>query len=119
MGICKQVRTYSSHHEWVGDIFSLMAVVLVFGTIWAGLQFYQEIGAWIAHDPVPHTALLVAALMADVMLILALLAIGSARAGEEDESCFATFPGRRNGGSPIDAFRSWLHHMEHVGKKHR
>jgi hypothetical protein len=33
MGICKQVRTCSSHHEWVGDLFSLVAVVLVFGTI--------------------------------------------------------------------------------------
>ena len=119
MGICRNVRVYSSHHEWVGNLFSLLAVALIFGTVWVSLQYYQQIEAWITENIALHTALLVAALVADVLLILTFLGIGSARAGEEDESCFATFPGRRSGGSPIDAFRSWLHHMENVGKKHR
>lgn len=119
MGICRQMRVYSSHHEWVGNLFSLLAVVLIFGTVWGSLQYYQQLEAWIHQNVVLNTAILVAALVTDVLLILAFLAIGSSRAEEEDESCFATFKGRRSGGSPISAFRSWLHHMENVGKKHR
>jgi len=119
MGICREIRTYSNHHEWVGDFFSLIAVTLLFGTVGISLWYYQEIAAWIGENVVFHGALLAGALAADILLIVAFLAIGSARAGEESESCFGTFQGRRGGASPIDAFRSWLHHMEHVGKKHR
>jgi len=119
MGICKKVRVYSSHHEWVGNSFSLIAVALLFGTVWATLQYYEDISGWLAIDALVHTSFLVAALAMDVLLILAMLALGSARAGEEDESCFTTFRGRRGGGSPIDAIRNWLLHMENVGKKHR
>jgi hypothetical protein len=121
MGICRSVRVYSSHHEWVGNVFSLIGVALLFGTVWATLQYYEEISDWLAIDAVVHTSLLVAALVVDVLLIFAMLAIGSTRAGEEDKNCFATFRGRRSGGggSPIDAIRNWLLHMENVGKKHR
>jgi len=119
MGICKRVSTYSSHHEWVGNIFSLIAVALLFGTVWATLQYYEEISQWLAIDALVHTSALVAALVMDVLLIMAMLAVGSARAGEEPENCFATFRGRRGGGSPLDALRNWLLHMENVGRKHR
>jgi hypothetical protein len=119
MGICRQIRAYSSHHEWVGNIFSLLAVILFFATVWFSLQYYGRIAEWLATDVLPHTVLLVGGLVIDVFLILGLLAVGSARADEEDQRCFATFRGRRGGGSPIDAFRNWLLHMENVGKKHR
>ena len=119
MGVCRKIRVYSNHHEWVGNIFSLLAVVLVFATVWASLTYYRELFAWISANPVLHTPLLICALVANVLLILAFFSIGSQRADEDDESCFATFKGRRSGGSPLDAFRSWLHHMENVGKKHR
>jgi hypothetical protein len=94
-------------------------VVLIFASIWASLRYYQPLSAWMAENVLLHTALLIGALVADVMLILAFLAIGSSQAGEEDERCFATFRGRRGGGSPLDALRNWVHHMENVGKKHR
>lgn len=119
MGVCRQIRTYSSHHEWVGNLFSLFSVVLIFGTVWASLHYYQTLSHWVAENPVVHALLLAAALALDVFLIIAFLAIGSARADEENQGCFTTFKGRRSGGSPIDVFRSWLHHMENVGKKHR
>jgi len=50
-------------------------------------------------------------------VIVALLSIGSSRADEEEERSFASFSGRR--GESLGVFRSWLHHMENVGKKHR
>lgn len=119
MGVCGSIRSYSRRHEWVGNVFSLLAVVLIFGTVWASLHFYQPLANWIGENIILHAALLGLALVVEVLLVLAFLSIGSTREGEEDESCFATFQGRRNGGSPISAFRNWLHHMEHVGKKHR
>jgi hypothetical protein len=119
MGICRKVRVYSSHHEWVGNLFSLLAVVLIFGTVWASLRFYRDIAVWTAENMVVHAAIMAGVLALDVLLILAFLSIGSARADAENEKCFSTFKGRRNGGSPLSAVRNWLHHMEHVGKKHR
>ncbi len=119
MGICRQVRNYSSHNEWVGNFFSLIAVALIFATVWASLHYYLDLMTWIRDNPLVNSTLLVAGFAVDAFLIMACLSIGSARADEEDESCFATFQGRRSGASPISAFRIWLHHMENVGKKHR
>jgi hypothetical protein len=119
MGMCRSIRSFSGRHEWVGNAFSLLAVVLVFATIGASLHYYQPLAGWIAQSPVLHAVGVVAVLALDVLLILGLLAVGSARPGEEDERCFGTFRGRRGGGSPLDAVRNWLLHMENVGKKHR
>ncbi len=119
MGFCRRVRTFSMHHEWVGNLFSLLAVVLLFATIWVSLQYYREIGSWISARPLVNAMLLGLGLIVEGLLFLGLLALGSARPGDEDERCFATFPGRRNGPSPLDPFRHWLRHIENVGKKHR
>ncbi len=119
MSVCKNVKTFSRAHEHIADFFSLLAVVLLFATIWAVTQYYQVVSVWLLHNVLLHGAILVAVVILDVFLIFALLAIGSARFGEDNERCFGTFAGRRNhtGGGGI--FSSWLNHLESVGKKHR
>ena len=119
MTVCKDIKTFSHAHERIADVFSLLAVVLLFATVWAVLEYHQVVLEWWRHSLLVNSVVLVAALVLDVFLILGLLAIGSARFGEEDEKCFGTFPGRRSSGEPGGAFRAWLHHMENVGKKHR
>jgi hypothetical protein len=120
MAVCKDIKTFSRSHERIADFFSLLAVVLLFATVWATLQYHREVLAWLQQDLLLNSVLLVGALILDVFLILALLAIGSARFGEQDERCFGTFRGRRHhSGSPIGIFGAWIRHMENVGKKHR
>jgi hypothetical protein len=97
-----------------------LAVVLLFGSIWATLEYYPLVVDWLRRDALLHGAALIALLVVDVFLILGLLAVGSARFGEDDEKCFGTFRGRRNyNGSPVGLFRIWINHMEGVGRKHR
>ncbi len=117
MSVCRQIRSYSRHHEWVGNLFSLVAVVLIFATVWATLEYYLAITSWLSHNPVINGAILAAAIALEILVIVALLSIGSSRADEVEERCFASFTGRR--GESLSLFRSWLHHMENVGKKHR
>ena len=119
MTVCKDIKTFSHAHERIAAIFSLLAVVLLFATVWAVLEYHQVVLEWWRHSLLVNSVILVAVLVLDVFLILGFLAIGSARFGEEDEKCFGTFPGRRNSGEAGGAFRAWLHHMENVGKKHR
>jgi len=93
---------------------------LLFGSVGATVAYYSPVTDWLRHDVLLHGAILVAVLVVDVLLILGLLAVGSARFGEPNEKCFGTFRGRCNhNGSPLDAFRVWISHMENVGKKHR
>jgi hypothetical protein len=119
MTVCKDVKNFSRTHERIADFFSLLAVVVLFASIWALTQYYQTISVWLLHDVLLHGAILVAAVVLDVLLIVALLAVGSARYGANDERCFGTFRGRRNHTSPSGLFSTWLSHMENVGKKHR
>lgn len=119
MTVCREIKTFSRTHERIADFFSLLAVVLLFGSIWAFLAYYAPIMAWLYTNPPLHGAILVAALAVDVLLILGLLAIGSARFGGDDERCFGTFRGRRSSASPVGVFGIWVRHMENVGKRHR
>ncbi len=120
MSVCKNIKGYTRRHEWLADLFSLLAAVLFFGTLYLGVAYHAPILNWISRDLIIYTPIAVGAIVLDVFLIFFFLNIGSARLAEEDEGCFQTFKGRRAGnGSVSSMFTSWLRHMEHVGKKHR
>ena len=93
MSVCKNVKTFSRTHEHIADFFSLLAVALLFATIWAVTQYYQAVSVWLLHDVLLHGAILVAVVILDVFLIIALLAIGSARFGEATSAASAPSPG--------------------------
>jgi hypothetical protein len=117
--VCSSVKTLVQRHEWLADLFSVLAVVLLFATIWAATQYFDAALAWIAAKPLLAAPVIVGGLIADVWLIFGLLCAGSQRC--EDGKCFRTFRGRRHGqaGSPFSAFSHWVKHMERVGKVHR
>ena len=120
MSICKEIKGFSRTHERIADFFSLLALIVLFGTIWVAVAYYQDISTWLRHDWLFHGAQLVGAILVIGFLMLALLALGSSRFAGDDEKCFGTFAGRRNyNGSPIRWFSAWVSHMESVGKKHR
>jgi uncharacterized membrane protein (DUF485 family) len=120
MSVCKSLKGYSRKHERLADLFSLLAVALFFGTLYIVLSYYSPIIGWLKTDVVIHVPIAIAVLLFDILLMYICLDIGASRFAEEDESCFHTFKGRRSGSGSIGSmFSSWLHHMEHVGKKHR
>ena len=119
MSVCSPVKDLVRRHEWIGDLFSVLAVALFFATIWAGSQYYDQVWNWINHKPEIALPLVTGSLIVDVILIYGLLCAGSQRC--EDGKCFRTFRGRRHGqsGSVFSAASHWLKHMERVGKIHR
>ncbi len=119
MAVCKDIKQFSRTHERIADFFSLLAVALLFGSVWAILTYHQQVLAWMGQDVVLHTAAVVAAAVLLVLLIAGFLMVGSARFSGDDERCFGTFAGRRNFKPKTGIFGSWIGHMENVGKKHR
>ncbi|MGW8286529.1 MAG: hypothetical protein ACWGPR_12555, partial [Candidatus Deferrimicrobiaceae bacterium] len=73
MAVCKNIKTFSRHHERLADLFSLLALTLLFGSVWASLRYHQTVTLWLQDNSILHPALLVAALAIDVFLILAFL----------------------------------------------
>jgi len=120
MTVCKDIKSFSRAHEHIADLFSVLALVLLFATVWAVLEYHQVLLEWWSRSVVSNSAILIAALVLDVFMILGFLAVGSARFGDDGEKCFGTFRGRRNHQkNPFGVFSAWLHHMENVSKKHR
>ncbi len=119
MTVCREIKTFSRTHERIADFFSLLALGLLFGSIWAIVANYQRVWAWIELDVPVNTSIVIAVLVLDVALILGFLAIGSARFGEDGERCFGTFRGRRTQHSSTGMVSAWISHLENVGKKHR
>ncbi|MES9992124.1 MAG: cell division protein BolA [Candidatus Thiodiazotropha sp.] len=120
MSVCKSLKGYTRKHERLADLFSLLAVALLFGTLYFVLAYHTPIVGWLKRDAVIHIPIAVALLVLDILLMYMFLNIGSARFSEEEEGCFHTFKGRRSGSGSIGImFSNWLHHMEQVGRKHR
>jgi len=119
MAVCKNLKTFSRTHEGIADFFSLLAVLLLFASIWATLEYHEPVLVWVAGNVLVRTPMLVLALGLNAFAILGLLAVGSARFGDESERCFGTFRGRRGSHSGRGPISAWVHHMENVGKKHR
>jgi len=121
MSICAQVKGFVRSHETIGDLLSLLAVMLLFSTIWVIIDYQEPITYWIQNNIIINGLAMLLAIVLDVTLIMLLLNIGSSRFREADgSSCFYTFRGRRHGGFNLGtAFRNWVHHIEQVNKKHR
>ena len=119
MTVCASVKTLVRRHEWIGDLFSVLAVALLFATVWAALQYYDPLWNWIVHNnPLIAMPVVVAAAVLDVALTRReLRRVDGHERNRGDDAC----RGRRHGGSPSlgSAFGHWVKHMERVGKVHR
>lgn len=121
MSVCARIKGFARHHERIADLFSLLAVALLFGSIWVGIYYQTLLFEWMGRNVILHGSAVVLAIVADVFLIILLLSIGSSRHLEDDQGgCFRTFKGRRHGGASLGtAFKNWIDHVENVNKKHR
>ncbi len=124
MTICSRIKGYARNHERIADLSSLLAVALLFTTIWFVIDYQAGIFNWTHESVLLRGPAVILLLVLDVFLIFMLLNIGSTRLeGPEDarsDRCFGTFRGRRHGGSSLGtALRNWVHHIEQVNKSHR
>lgn len=124
MTICSQIKGFARSHERLADLSSLLAVALLFSTIWVVIDYQSSIFSWIDQSLLLHGPVVIMLLVVDVFLVIMLLNIGSTRLegpeAEQDDSCFGTFRGRRHGGFSLGtAVRNWVQHIEQVNKKHR
>lgn len=123
MTICSQIKGFGRTHERLADLSSLLAVVLLFATIWVAIDYQAAIFSWTRQSILLHGPAVILLLVLDVFFIILLLNIGSTRledAAHPSDRCFGTFRGRRHGGFNLGtAFRNWVHHIEQVNKKHR
>ena len=120
MSVCRNLKGYVRDHEHVADFFSLLAVALLFGSLYLATVYYGPLLGWIQQDVLLHIPAIVAFLLADVFLIFLCLDLGATHYDDEGAGCFHTFPGRRAGGGSIGLmFNNWLHHIEQVGRRHR
>lgn len=120
MSVCRNLKGYIRDHQHVADIFSLLSVVLLFGSLFLATAYYGPLLDWMKQNAILHVPAIVSLLLVDIFLIFLCLDLGAAPYGEGEVSCFHTFRGRRAGSGSIGMmFNGWLHHIEQVGRKHR
>ncbi len=120
MSVCKNLRSFTRRHEYIADFFSLLAVGLLFAAVWGILHYYALLSEWLKADILFHAPIAAIGGIGYIVLIFFLLALGSSRSTTDDERCFGTFKGRLHGAPSLgSAFRNWIEHIEHVGKRHR
>jgi len=120
MSVCKNLKSFTRRHEYIADFFSLLAVGMLFGAVWGILQYYALLFEWMKTNILFHVAMVALGGIVYIALIFFFLALGSSRTTDEDEKCFGTFKGRLHGAPALgSAFKNWIEHIEHVGKRHR
>jgi hypothetical protein len=82
-------------HEWIADLSSLLAVILLFGTVWIIMRFHHVTLDWMLGHSLLENMLAYAILLFDVVLIVGLLCFGP-NCHANNKSCFGTFKGRKH-----------------------
>ncbi len=82
-------------HEWIADLSSLFAVILLFGTVFIIMRYHNVTLDWMLGHSLLENVAAHAILLLDVILIVSLLCFGpSCHANKK--SCFGTFKGRKH-----------------------
>jgi hypothetical protein len=121
MSVCRNIKGFTRKHEWLGDLFALTAVAILFGSLYAVLAYHSPILNWLFENAFIRTPVALVTLLFEILLIFFLLNISSVTYSEDDDlGCFHTFRGRKSGsGSLGKVFNGMLHHIEFLGKRHR
>ncbi len=121
MSVCTHIKGFVRQHEIFADLLSLLAVVLLFSSIWVIIDFQSPITHWMLDNIIVNGSAVLLVIILDVALIMILLNIGSSRFQEiSEDGCFHTFRGRMHGGFSLgSAVKNWVKHIEQVNKKHR
>ncbi len=81
-------------HEWVADFSSLIAVILLFGSVYLIMRFHNVTLDWMADGTMLQTISAYSIVLLDAVLIVSLLCFGPS-CHEHNKDCFGTFKGRK------------------------
>ncbi len=81
-------------HEWVADFSSLVAVILLFGSVYLIMRFHNVTLDWMTDGTMLQTLGAYTILLLDAVMIVSLLCFGPT-CREHDKHCFGTFRGRK------------------------
>jgi len=82
-------------HEWIADMSSLFAVILLFGSVFFIMHFHNATLEWMLGHSVLENIIAYTVLFFDAVLIVSLLCFGPT-CREHNKSCFGTFKGRKH-----------------------
>lgn len=81
-------------HEWLADVSSMVAVFLLFGSVFAIMQYHSVTLEWMQGHSLLENVLAYAFVLLDAVLIVSLLCFGPA-CHANNKACFGTFKGRK------------------------
>lgn len=120
MSLRKNLRGYyTCGHRRLADLFSLLAVLLLFLFPYLGAAYDGTLNSWMNQDDVLRLSTAVTLLTADMLLIFFLfLGLGTSPFDAGEVSCFHARYERCDGGSPGLMFNNRFHPLEQVGREH-
>jgi len=104
----------------LADLFSLLAVLLLFLSPYLGTAYDGALDSWMKQDDALRLPVAVTLLTVDMFLIFFLfLGLGATPFATEVEGCFYTFREYRYDDSPGWMFNNRRHPLEQICRKHR
>jgi len=88
------VNSDTCKHEWIADISSFIAVLLLFGSVFAIMRYHHVTLEWIQGRSLVQNMLAYLFVIADAVLIVSLLCFGPS-CHANNKSCMGAFKGRR------------------------
>ncbi len=85
----------SCKHEWVADLSSLTAVILLFGSVFGIMHYHDETLELLTGSSILTSMIAYGFILLDAVLIVSLLCFGP-NCHQNNQSCFGTFKGRKH-----------------------
>ena len=85
----------SCKHEWIADVSSMTAVILLFGSVFGIMFYHDQTLEWLTGESLFRTIIAYGFILLDAVLIVSLLCFGP-NCHQNNQSCFGTFKGRKS-----------------------
>ena len=85
----------SCKHEWVADLSSLTAVILLFGSVFGIMHYHDETLELLTGSSILTSIIAYGFILLDAVLIVSLLCFGP-NCHQNNQSCFRTFKRRKH-----------------------
>jgi hypothetical protein len=112
--ICRRLRAFCLKHEWLQSLSASTGLGLLVLSVWFILEAQGAILAWVNRDLLFHGVSFAVLLLADVLLVLGLLALGFSECTDDERHCLFAYRGRRSRVHP-----KALNWMESLGSNPR
>lgn len=93
---CRGIRNLCQRHETLSNVLMLVGTLLFAATLWFFIEYYAEVLAWVAKNPLVNPIIIGSVVLTEVFMVFIITRLVFTDCRAEAEAHGAAYQGRRS-----------------------